>query len=206
MPKPRDIREKTLLSLFAYTCQQHVDIEAETWNLSLEPEQAKIHKLSVKALKHQLAGLPKWATQFTETAPLVAPMMKTYDLKTEARTLLSVSKTIDTFLSQFNLLGALSKSDELSRFFIQGKALHATLSQLVTSLEASSFTAPELTKLLKATIQLKDLCLRVDYVASPLSHSEQTSISALVKAASDQNELREHSEAMLQGIARPGTL
>jgi len=200
MPKPRDIREKALLSLFAHAAQKNDEpLNESTWALTLEPEQVKLNKIAYKALNHQLAALSQRAQGFGEVAALVAPMMKTYELKKEARMTLAISKSIDGFQSQFSLLDKSGKEGELTKFYHLAKALNASLMELKTILEEASFTAPELPKLLKITNIIIDLTGRVDLVANPLAHTEVTSISALVKATQERDDLQEKASAYVSG-------
>ena len=200
MPKQRDIREKALLSLFAHAAQKDdSSVDDSTWALTLEPEQEKINKISYKALNHQLSALEQRAVEFGELTKVVAPMMKSYELKSEARTTLALAKSVDGFRSAFSVLDKRSEEDEYTKLYHTASALNASLREFKTILENASFTAPELPKLLKSTKTLIDLTERVDYIANPLNHKDQVSISALVKATQDREDLREKADVYLKG-------
>lgn len=198
MPKLRDIREKALLNLFAYATQKEAEVNDSTWDLTLEPEQGKIDKLSVKAIKHLLSGLPKQEAELSQLAPVIAPMMKTYELKKEARTLLSIAKGTTSLSSLFSQLD--SQGDNLSAFIYQAKALNASLQEFRTALTPDSFSSPELPKLLKTTKALSDLLQRVDFIASPTEYSDQKAIHALQKAVEEKNDLLASAEKYTSGI------
>ncbi len=197
MSKPNLIREKALLSLFAYSSQMKA--EDSTWDLTFEPETDKLTKLSVKALKHQLQALPKAAEQFLTTAPLIVPMLKTYEHTTEARNLLSLAKAVEGFYRLYQMLGNLSKQEELTKIYLQASALHASISTYYTTITNMAFTADELPAMIKALEQLKQLTQRVDLVSTPLSHQDETSISALIKASKEQASLKSESSALVLG-------
>lgn len=200
MPKPREIREKVLLSLFAHAAQKDDSpLDESTWELTLEPEQDKLNKLSYKALNHQMAALPQRAEEFSSLVAVVAPMMKTYELKKEARTALAISKSVEALQSKFNLLDKAAKSSELTTFYHSAHAVNSSLNEFKTILEEASFNAPELPKLLKCTIKLTDLTQRADLVAHPLNYAEVTSIAALVKATSERDELLEQANSYFKG-------
>ena len=200
MLNQRDIREKALQSLFAHTAQKDHSVDECTWDLTLEPEQDKINKLSIKALKHQLSALPKRGEELASLVPVIAPMMKTYDLKSEARTLVAIEKGVANFNSQFSLLGGMTTEGDLTNFYHQAKALHSSLAELQSTLTSSSFTATELPKLVKVHKGLVDLTKRVDFISSPADHPEENSVGALVKAYEEQGELRQKASQYTVGV------
>ena len=62
-----------------------------------------------------------------------------------------------------------------------------------------AFTADELPSMVKALEQLKSLTQRVDLVSTPLSHQDETSIAALIKASKQQESLKSESSALVLG-------
>jgi len=202
MPTPRDIREKALLSLFAHTAHKGASLDDHTWELALEPEQATINKLALKALKHQLPALPQRAQEFHDLIQVIAPMMKTYELDKEARTALSLRKEVSALALSYSALGKLSKLDEIDAFYLKGLTLRPKLLAFTTSLDGSSFTAPELSKLQKVTKTLTDLTQRIDHIASPLEYPDQRSIAALSKACQEQVALRAEAQRYTDGVIK----
>lgn len=199
MPKPRDIREKALLALFAHAAQKEGMIDDTIWNLALEPERDKITKISAKALKHQLSSLPKWATEFVELADLLHTTLKTYEYKAEARELRSLTKGVEELSAQFSGLNQLKEEKAQYQFCHQALALGSSLSEMKTTLGGMNFDFQALPKFTKAHEALIDLTQRVGLIIDPLTEEDKPTNPALTKASQEYALLREKALEYTQG-------
>lgn len=201
MPRKRDIREKALQALFAISPENtSISEDDRFWSLCLEPEELKLSKLSVKALKHQLQSLVKLNELLSEHAVNQSAILKTYEHKAEARQLLSLTKATDDFTASFSALGNLTDGEELDSFFLKAKSLEASLSSFITNLKNTVYENEHRETLETTLEKLKALSSRVDYVASPLDHKDQTTISALIKSAEENHLLKSATSTLAQTI------
>ena len=199
MPKPREIREKALLALFAHAAHKGDVADDAIWNLALEPEQNKITKSTAKALKHQLSALPQRAEGFNEIAALLLPVLQTYEYKSEARSLRSLLKLIDELSTQFSSRDWLEEQSTQHQFCHQALALGSSLSEMKGQLSGLSFDFVPRSNFDKALNALIDLTQRVSPIVDPLSESNQTANSGLAKASQEYEELRIKASEFTQG-------
>ena len=201
MLSQREIREKALLFLFAYATNKELLPEDDSfWELSLEPLQAKISKQTVKTLAHQLQTFPKWTEELNTIVPILAPMLKTYELKSEARTLLSLDKAFSQLSSTLSVINASSKPQELEKFFEKCRTTEASLNSFITSFNNSPFSDPSKPKLEKALKQLKELLSRSQIISSPLHYEEEKAVETLYKLAKQKDDMKKKASSFAKNV------